>query len=158
MIVWPSWSYQCNDLVCYFCLSWCPFYARKFWLVKWTELNTPAKMTLEFLLVYTCLATISLNPCLCPWLLNRSLCSWSNMTVWLTFSCNYEGSTFCYVILRPRVLFPGFDYATLCAAIQWPISLADMLAVNWLCVEWQLSCKSIMSLLNLFERVKKKDM
>ena len=58
------------------------------------------------------------------------------MTVWLILSCNYEGSTFCYAILRPQVLFPGFDYATLCATIQWPISLGDTLAVNWLCVEW----------------------
>ena len=30
-------------------------------------------MKLEFLWVYSFLATISLNPCLCQWLLNRRL-------------------------------------------------------------------------------------
>ena len=108
--------------------------------------NQPNDLVCYFFLSW--LATICLNPCLCPWHLNRSLYSWS-------INCNYEGSTFCYFILRPQVLFPGFDYATICTAIQWPISLADMLAVNWLCVEWQLTCKSIMSLLNLLEHVKK---
>ena len=72
------------------------------------------------------------------------------MTVWLNLILDVimkaTLSFLTYVILKPWVFFPGYDYATLCAAIQWPKSLADLLAVNWLCVEWQLTDKSIMNL------------